>query len=230
VLDERLAGRPIAGLRAAHERVLRRRIHGLAVAQPRHTAFEPLLHRPILAQGLTQRRSGLLNGAENQRRDRSEVMHPMFLIDPFVPLAPRTGAFLAPVDIVVGEHDVVLTFDLPGVKGGDLDLEVLDRELVLRGERKLPQVQDDVAWAHAERPFGAFERRIRLPEGVDPDAITASMDDGVLSLIVPKPERLTPRRSRSSPAPSNASSRPAPLEAAALADPPRAHVARAADV
>jgi HSP20 family protein len=117
----------------------------------------------------------------------------MFLFDPFAPLAPRTGAFLAPVDIMVAENDVVLTFDLPGVKGGDLDVEVLDRELVLRGERRRPEVQDDVTWAHAERPFGAFERRIRLPEGVDPDAISASMDDGVLSLIVPKPERLTPK-------------------------------------
>ena len=51
-------------------------------------------------------------------------------------------------------------------------------------------------WVHAERPFGAFERRIQLPEDVDADAITARMDAGVLSLIVPYPERLTPKSIR----------------------------------
>jgi HSP20 family protein len=120
----------------------------------------------------------------------------MMLFDPFAPLNPRTGAFLAPVDVTIGERDVVLTFDLPGLKADDLDIQLLDRELVLRGERKRPQVGDDAAWVHAERPFGAFERRIQLPEGVDADAITANMDAGVLSLIIPKPERLTPKSIR----------------------------------
>jgi HSP20 family protein len=117
----------------------------------------------------------------------------MMLFDPFAPLLPRTGAFLAPVDVTVGERDVVLTFDLPGLKADDLDIQLLDRELVLRGERKRSEVGDDVQWVHSERPFGAFERRIHLPEGVDADAITANMDSGVLSLIIPKPERLTPK-------------------------------------
>ena len=41
--------------------------------------------------------------------------------------------------------------------------------------------------------MGAFERRIRLPKGVDSDSITASMENGVLSLIVPKPEAMKPK-------------------------------------
>ena len=120
----------------------------------------------------------------------------MMLFDPFVPLLPRTGAFMAPVDVRVGERDVVLTFDLPGLKADDIDIEVLDRELVLRGRRKRPETGEAGTWVHAERPFGSFERRIQLPEGIDADAITANMDAGVLSLIVPKPERLTPKSIR----------------------------------
>src|ERR671914_161503 len=116
----------------------------------------------------------------------------MMLFDPFAPLLPRTGAFMAPVDVRVGERDVVLTFDLPGLEADDIDIQVLDRELVLRGRRKRPETGDAGTWVHAERPFGSFERRIQLPEGVDADAITASMDAGVLSLIVPKPERADP--------------------------------------
>jgi HSP20 family protein len=117
----------------------------------------------------------------------------MLVFDPFAPLFTRTGAFLAPVDVTVGDNDVVMSFDLPGVTSDQLDIQILDRELVVRGERRRPDLGDGIAWAHAERPFGAFERRIRLPEGVDPDAITANLDDGVLSLIVPKPERLQPK-------------------------------------
>src|SRR5919107_1583181 len=114
----------------------------------------------------------------------------MLFLDPFAPLFTRAGAYLAPVDVMVGDHDVVMSFDLPGVKSEQLDIQVLDRELVIRGERRRPELGDGAMWAHAERPFGAFERRIKLPEGLDPDTITANLDDGVLSLIVPKPERL----------------------------------------
>lgn len=117
----------------------------------------------------------------------------MLMFDPFAPLFSRAGAFLAPVDVTVGDRDVVMTFDLPGVKSEDLDIQVLDQELVLRGERMRPQAGEGAEWAHSERPFGRFERRIRLPQGVDADAITADLTDGVLSLIVPKPERLPPR-------------------------------------
>ena len=134
----------------------------------------------------------------------------MMFLDPFAPLYPRAGAFLAPVDVTVSERDVVMTFDLPGVKSEDLDIEVLDRELVLRGERKRPEVGDGVAWAHMERPFGAFERHIRLPEGVDPDAVTASLTEGCCRSSSRSPSGCSPSRSRSRRPSSSGSSRPAP--------------------
>ena len=117
----------------------------------------------------------------------------MLLFDPFAPLHPRTGAFLAPVDVAVGEKEVVLTFDLPGLTQEDLDLHVFDTRLVLRGSRARGELQDGMSFAHVERPSGPFDRTVQLPEGVDPDAITATMHDGVLTLVVPKPERLAPR-------------------------------------
>ncbi len=63
----------------------------------------------------------------------------------------------------------------------------------MRGERRRPEVTNGTSYVHVERPFGSFERRITVPGGVDPDRITASLHDGVLSLIVPKPERLKPK-------------------------------------
>jgi HSP20 family protein len=83
--------------------------------------------------------------------------------------------------------------DLPGLSAEDLEIEFFDGSLVVRGERRRPAGAEGTAWVHSERAFGRFERRIRVPDGIDPDRVTASMHNGVLSLIVPKPERLKPR-------------------------------------
>jgi HSP20 family protein len=120
----------------------------------------------------------------------------MFWSDPFVPLVAQftgTTAFVPPADVTVSDGDMDITMDLPGLKAEDLSIELLDGTLIVRGERKGPEVGDDARLAHTERAFGRFERRIRVPDGLDPDRITASVDDGVLSLIVPKPERLKPK-------------------------------------
>jgi HSP20 family protein len=120
------------------------------------------------------------------------LMFDPFTFDSFL-RTPAQRGFLPAADIVVSDHDTVLTMDLPGLTTEDLQIEVLDRELIVRGERKRPELSEGSRWALNERAFGSFERRIRLAEGVDPDAITASMADGVLSLIVPKPEASKPR-------------------------------------
>ena len=114
------------------------------------------------------------------------------LLTPLVTQLNGTAAFVPPADVTVTDGDMVITMDLPGLKAEDLSIELLDGYLIVRGERTRPEV-GDARLSHTERAFGRFERRIRLPEGVDPDGITASMDDGVLSLIVPKPQRMKPK-------------------------------------
>jgi HSP20 family protein len=120
----------------------------------------------------------------------------MLWTDPFAPLVSqftRTAAFMPAADVAVSDTDLVLTMDLPGLTADDMSIELLDGHVIVRGERKRPDLGDGVAWAHTERAFGRFERRITVPDGVDPDRIVASMDNGVLSLVVPKPEPRKPR-------------------------------------
>jgi HSP20 family protein len=118
----------------------------------------------------------------------------MLWTDPFAPFtAQARAAFLPPADVTVSEGDIVLTMDLPGLTAQDLTIELAEGSLCVRGERPFPQVAQGSRRVHGERGFGRFERRIQLPDGIDPDRITASMDHGVLSLIVPKPERMVPR-------------------------------------
>jgi HSP20 family protein len=119
----------------------------------------------------------------------------MLWLDPLMRLANQTkhAAFLPPVDVTVGEHDLVLTMDVPGLTSEDLEIQLADGFLSVRGDRRQPELQPGTRWGRRERGFGRFERRIKLPEGVDADLITATVDNGVLSLIVPKPERPDPR-------------------------------------
>src|SRR5215207_11395890 len=110
----------------------------------------------------------------------------LFFNDPFEPLVSqltRTPVFVPATDLAVSEGDLVLTMDVPGLTSDELSIELLDGHLVVRGERKRPDVAEGTGFTHRERAFGQFERRIKVPDGIDPDAITASMDNGVLSLI-----------------------------------------------
>lgn len=121
----------------------------------------------------------------------------MLWTEPFTPLLTqftRQACFLPAGDLSVGDSDLVLTLDLPGLSPEDLSIEVQGSELTVRGERKRPQARDGTSYLYAQRPFGAFEHRVQIQEGVDPGSITAGMQDGVLSLIVPKPEPARPKR------------------------------------
>jgi HSP20 family protein len=116
--------------------------------------------------------------------------------DPFAPFfaqVPRTATFLPPADVTVSDGDLVLTLDLPGLTADDISIELVDGVLTVRGERKRAELAEGTSWVHSERAFGSFARRIAVPKGVDADAIMASVDNGVLSLIVPKPDRLKPK-------------------------------------
>jgi HSP20 family protein len=112
------------------------------------------------------------------------------LFEPMVTQLARTPAFVPATDVTVSDGDVVLAMDVPGLTAEDLSIELVDNYLIVRGERRGPARIEGINLAHRERTFGRFERQIRVPDGVEAEAITASIDNGVLSLIVPKPERM----------------------------------------
>ena len=121
----------------------------------------------------------------------------MLWTDPFAPLLSqftRQAGFLPVGDLSVSDTELVLALDLPGLTPEDLSIEVQGTQLTVSGERTRPEIEEGASYLYAQRPFGGFEYRVQIPEGVDPDSITASMENGVLSLIVPKPAPLQPKR------------------------------------
>ena len=106
------------------------------------------------------------------------------------------GGFFPPADVLVSDEDVTVHMDVPGVPRDKLEIELENDVLTIRGERPNPYGSEDGgrAWRRIERGFGRFERDVRVPKGLDPDSIAASLGDGVLTLRIPKPEPAKPRR------------------------------------
>jgi HSP20 family protein len=104
-------------------------------------------------------------------------------------------SFVPAADVVVTDDDVTVIMDVPGLKVDDVTIELIGDTLTVRGERAYPYGDDEGrTWQRVERGFGKFERVLRVPAGLDPEQISASMADGVLTLHIPKPESRKPRR------------------------------------
>jgi HSP20 family protein len=99
--------------------------------------------------------------------------------------------FVPPLDVRETADDYLVMLDLPGVKAGDVQIELVDRTLTISGTR-VPVETGDAQ--KVERPFGAFTRMLTLPQGSDPDSIRADYTDGVLTLHVPKPAEAKPKK------------------------------------
>jgi HSP20 family protein len=104
------------------------------------------------------------------------------------------GRWAPAMDLVETEDAFVLKADLPGLSEDDISLELQDSVLTLSGERRFEHEVKRDGYHRIERGSGSFARSLTLPDGVDPDAIAASFDRGVLEIRIPKPEAKKPRR------------------------------------
>jgi HSP20 family protein len=106
----------------------------------------------------------------------------------------QTQRWVPAMDLVEADDHFVLRADLPGLSEEDVSIEIQDNTLVVSGERKAEQEQRERGWYRVERASGHFSRSLTLPEGVDPESISAEFDRGVLEIRIPKPEERKPRR------------------------------------
>jgi HSP20 family protein len=92
------------------------------------------------------------------------------------------------INIEETKDNLKLTTDLPGVKKEDIELEVEDGYLSIRGQRPCPDLKKEkIHYIRLERECGPFERVISVPEGVDSKDISASFSNGVLEVLIKKP-------------------------------------------
>ncbi len=87
-----------------------------------------------------------------------------------------------------------LRAELPGVKTNDLEMQATAKNLSIAGERKIEDENEGVRYHRREREAGKFSRIITMPTEIDPDRIEAKMQDGILTIRVPKAEAVKPRQ------------------------------------
>jgi len=108
--------------------------------------------------------------------------------------APAQSRWIPAMDLAETDEAYVLRADLPGVAPDDVTIELEHRVLTVAGERRAEEAAEGTGWRRVERSFGAFKRQLTLPEGIDPDVVSASFEHGVLTVTIPKPEARKPRR------------------------------------
>lgn len=131
------------------------------------------------AASLQERINRMFDEAFNKARDMEEN---------------AMGTWRPSVDIFETEHAIILEAELPGVIREDINVEVENNVLTLKGERKdIREVEED-CYYRRERIVGRFHRAFTLPMDINHDQIKANFQNGILRLEVPKPEEKKPKK------------------------------------
>lgn len=137
--------------------------------------------------------AGTLRPFEELSRMRRQMDR---IVDAF--LAPRAqgvqaGVFPA-INLTEDDNHYYLRAELPGVRTEDLDIQATGRNLTIVGERKLATEEASARYHRREREGGLFSRVLAMPKEIDADRVEARMQNGILTLKVPKAESAKPRR------------------------------------
>ena len=98
------------------------------------------------------------------------------------------------VDIYETEDGLIVLAELPGVRKEDVSVEVKDKVLTVKGERKPDEQVPGDSYYRRERCFGTFQRSFTLDNPVDPERISARFKDGVLKISIARPEMEEPKQ------------------------------------
>lgn len=126
------------------------------------------------------------------QRDMENMLERVF--GDVVPGSLETVGFAPPVDVLDRGNEIVVVADLPGLEQKDIQIELSDGSLSIRGERKQQQEEKKENYRWSERWEGTFMRNIPIPTGVDPNKIQAQFKNGVLEVHMPKKQEAATKK------------------------------------
>jgi HSP20 family protein len=106
---------------------------------------------------------------------------------------PASRPWTPAVDVFETENDLVLKADIPEVNPENVDIQIENGTLTLKGERRFEQEKNGKGYHRIERSYGSFVRAFSLPETVDPEHVKADYKGGVLTVTLPKKEVAKPK-------------------------------------
>jgi HSP20 family protein len=90
------------------------------------------------------------------------------------------------IDVHETDQAYTVSAELPGIDPKDVELDLRDNAITLRGEKRSERKEEDAGRRYSERSFGRFERTIPLAAEVDADKVEASFENGLLKVTLPK--------------------------------------------
>ncbi len=103
------------------------------------------------------------------------------------------GVFPA-VNLTEDQESYYVRAEIPGVKNEDLNLNITENTLTIGGERKILEESEEACYHRRERKAGKFSRAITLPGEVNREKVEAALVNGLLTVMVPKAEKVKPRQ------------------------------------
>ena len=123
----------------------------------------------------------------------------LFSISPFRFSSFKPTGFTPSVDIYEEDNQIILSTDLPGMKIDDVNIEINDGVIYIKGEKKSENETKSKTFYRSERSYGSFTRSFTLPENIDEENIKASYQDGVLKVSIPKLQQVETRETKKIP-------------------------------
>lgn len=102
--------------------------------------------------------------------------------------------FMPIMDLIETPKEIEMTVEVPGLEEKDVQIELTDNTLTVRGEKKAEKEEKDKNYRLLERSYGSFLRSINLPAGTDASKIKASVSKGVLKIKIEKPAATEARK------------------------------------
>ncbi len=98
------------------------------------------------------------------------------------------------MDIKEEEKEYIITAEVPGFKKDDINIEIRNDVMTISSEHKEEKEEKKEGYIYKERSHRAFSRSFRIPEGVTAEEVSAKLEDGILTIHIPKREPEKPKK------------------------------------
>ncbi|MCP4965611.1 MAG: Hsp20/alpha crystallin family protein [bacterium] len=112
----------------------------------------------------------------------------------FERLLETTNTWTPRVDVLDRGNNLVVRTEVPGIEPESINVTVEGGTLTIKGARSFTADETEDNYHRREIFEGSFERTILLPDGIDPEAVTAASKDGILEISIPKRPEVLPRK------------------------------------
>lgn len=149
---------------------------------------------PVRRQTSEVRGPALLNSIEQFHREVDKLFEEAFSGMGTLPFAfsrPQlpgaTNGMIKPtLDLGATEKEYTVTVEIPGVDQNDVELEIVNDTLTIRGEKKHESEEKGKSYYRMERSYGSFQRMLSLPEDADQNDVAATFENGILTVTLPR--------------------------------------------